>query len=80
MLLWDVLIVLIVIFYILEMGLLIGFKEEFWSAEMSSILGFHVLFIIMLTVDIAISPWKAYYKEGLLVTDVAVILRKYIAF
>lgn len=55
-------IILIVIFYILEIGFLIGFGDEFWQAEMNNILGMHVLFILMLLLDILISPIKAHYK------------------
>lgn len=47
---------------------------------MNNILGVHVLFVMMLLLDILISPIKAHYKEGLLVTDISVILRGYLDF
>lgn len=47
---------------------------------MNNILGIHLLFVLMLLLDMLISPLKAHYKEGLLVTDISVILRSYLNF
>ena len=45
---------------------------------MNNILGIHVVFVLVLLLDILICPIKAHYKEGLLVTDIPVILRNYL--
>lgn len=78
LLLWNIFIVVIVLFYILEMGFLLGFGEAFWRDELSIILGFHLLFILMLVLDALLAPVKAYYADGLLVMEVKTILREYL--
>lgn len=59
--------------------MLLGFGQEFWSDELNNFLVAHIFFIIVLTTDILISPLKSYYDEGLLITDIPTIFRKYFA-
>jgi hypothetical protein len=60
--------------------MLLGFKEIFWQDELDNYLATHIIFIFILTADILLSPLKAYYDEGLLITDVGTIYRKYMSF
>jgi hypothetical protein len=75
---WQFVLVSIILYYMLELGLLLAFKEAFWQDELNHVAVFSI-FIIILAADILISPLKAYYDEGLLILDVAVIFRKYMA-
>lgn len=58
---WHVFVVMIILFYILEMGFLLGFGIQFWQDELSILFGFHLLFILMLVIDCLLAPLKAYY-------------------
>lgn len=77
---WDVVIVVTVIFYIMEMGFLMGFGESFWEDELNTILSIHIIIIICLCFDVLLSPCKAFYQDGLLIKDSVAILRRYISF
>lgn len=79
LLMWNVFIVLIVLFYILEMGFLLAFGEQFWRDELSILKGFHILFTLMLVADVFVAPLKAYYEDGFLIIDVYTILRRYLS-
>lgn len=67
-------------FYILELGLLIGFKEAFWQDQLNHFLAMHIIFITILIIDILLSPLKSYYDEGVLITDITTIYYKYMHF
>jgi hypothetical protein len=77
---WLGLLTVIIIYYIIEVGLLLGFGNSFWSDEYSTLLGLQIFFVVVLTVDILISPLKAFYSEGLLVKNVGLIIAQYTAF
>lgn len=61
---------LIIIYYNVTIGLIIGFGNAFWQDEYSALLGLQIFFAIVLVCDIIISPLKAYYSEGLLIKEV----------
>jgi hypothetical protein len=42
------------------------------------VLGLQIFFVIVLLTDIAISPLKTYYDEGLLINEIPQILGKYL--
>ena len=58
---WNVLMVLIIIYFIIELGLLFAFGQVFWSDEMSVLTGLQIFFVIVLAIDIVISPLKEFY-------------------
>lgn len=67
-----------IIFYVLELGLLLAFQEAFWQDEMKDFVAVHVIFILVIVADMLISPLKCYYEEGLLIKDISLILSKYV--
>ena len=58
---WNSLNLLIINYYILELGLLVGWGERFWRDELRWLLGLNFAFLTVFLVDIFLSPLKAYY-------------------
>lgn len=68
----------VIIFYVLELGLLLAFREAFWQDDLNGFVAIHVILIFVIVADMLISPLKCYYEEGLLINDLSLILRKYL--
>lgn len=77
---WDVVILVTVIFFIMEIGFLIGFSKSFWEDELNTILWVHIIITVFLCFDVLLAPCKAFYQDGLLITDSVAILRRYFSF
>jgi hypothetical protein len=77
---WDVVIVVTVVFYIMEIGFLMGFGEIFWQDELDTAIPVHIIIIVFLCLDVFLAPCKAFYQDGLLITDSVAILRRYLSF
>jgi len=80
LLVWNVLVVVVILFYIMEMGLLLCFGNAFWQDDQKALLGVHVTMVLILLVDALLAPSKAFFQEGLLVTDTKAILQRYLSF
>ena len=74
LLVWNVFVVAVILFYIMEMGLLLCFGNAFWQDDQKALLGVHVTMVLILVVDALLAPSKAFFQEGLLVTDTKAIL------
>ena len=68
---------MVIAFYFLEIGLLIAFPNRFWQHDLNHLMPLQVCFILILAADVLISPLKAYYDCGLLITNPHLTLRRY---
>lgn len=60
--------------------MIMGFGQSFWQDELAWFFELEIAFIIVLFLDILISPFKAYYSEGWLIKDIGLIFNRYIKF
>jgi hypothetical protein len=77
LLMWNFIILSIVVFYILEIGFIAGFGEDFLTDSRTTLLPLHVIVILVLIIDMFFAPLKAFYDEGLLITSIPTIFRHY---
>ena len=75
---WNTLNLLIINFYILELGLIVGWGDRFWRDELRWVLGLNIAFLVVFLVDIFLSPLKAYYENGVLIQNREVIFHRYV--
>ena len=77
-LVWSIANLTVILFYLYEIGFLIGFGEEYWRAEVRYFYFGNVFFVAFFLADIVISPLKAYYEHGILVENRVIIFKRYI--
>lgn len=77
---WDSLNLFAILFYIVEIGFLLGFGNTFWQSELKYFSSVTVIFCLVFLADIFISPLKAFYHKGLLVTKRSTIINRYMSF
>ena len=75
---WNTLNLVIINFYILELGLLVGWGDRFWHDEVNVLLGLNIAFLAVFLIDIFLSPLKAYYENGVLIQNRNIIFRHYV--
>lgn len=77
---WYAVIVFVIIYYYVEMGLVLTYGEQVWQAELSSPLftTFGGLTVIILCADIYLMLNKGYFTEGILIMDRKRILTNFL--
>lgn len=75
---WNIMLMVIIIFYLLEIPLILGFGEVVWKDISYHLLPLLIFFYFVLAVDILITPLKTCYKEGLLIKDRKVLVKEYL--
>ncbi len=76
--LWNFVILMIIIYYEFEIGLLLAYGENVWKDELQLLEGVNITFITLLIIDVLLMPLKAYYEMGLLITSTKTIYFNYI--
>lgn len=69
---------IILLYYIFEIGLLWGYGEAVWIDELAVFYSLNAAFIIILLIDCFLSNFKAYYSHGLLVIHPRLIVKRYL--
>ena len=75
---WNILHLCIIIFYLLEFPLIVGFGEVVWKDVAYTLLPLMIINYLILIADILITPLKMCYKEGQLIKDRKVLLKDYL--
>lgn len=77
---WYAVIVLVVVYYYIEMGLVLTYGEQVWQAELSSVpaVVFDYLTVVILCVDVYLMLNKGYFTEGILIMDRKRILTNFL--
>jgi len=80
MLISNILNFTIIIFYLIEIGLIVGFGEIFWQDELKYFYEGNIFFIVFFLMDILLSPLKAFYSNGIMIISRVVIFKRYSRF
>ena len=78
LLLWHAIILFIILFYIFEVGLLMGYGIQVWRDELKYLFIVNIIFIILLILDCVVNSFKSFYKHGLLITNRRLIIKRYL--
>lgn len=69
---------LIILYYLFEVGLLLGYGEPVWRDIMQYLVPVNIICIVCLIIDIGVNLFKAYYSKGLLIKNHRLIAKNYI--
>jgi len=77
---WYAVIVLVIIYYYVEMGLVLTYGQQVWQAEMSSVglVIFDYLTVVVFCADVYLMLNKGYFTEGILIMDRKRILTNFL--
>ncbi len=59
---WNITVIMVILFYILEFPLILGFGEVVWQDILTYFLPVTIVFYMILIVDILITPLKMVYR------------------
>lgn len=74
---WNSINLVIINFYLIEIGFLIGFGDVYWQDELKYFYVGNIFFLLFFLVDLVISPLKSYYSNGILIDKRVVIFKRY---
>lgn len=75
---WNAANFLGVIFYLLEIGLLLAFGQDFWEDELQYLIVINVIFFVLFACDILLCPLKSYYHNGIMIVNRGAIFKRYV--
>lgn len=66
-LIWNVAMLVVIGYYLVETGMLVGWGQAFWSDELQYLSWLNIIFAVLLLGDILLGPLKAFYSKGILI-------------
>lgn len=69
---------LVIIVYLMEFPLILGFGEIVWKDLSTYMLPLMVIFYVILLVDVFLTPLKMEYRDGLLIKDTRILVKDYL--
>ena len=77
---WHIIIIVIILYYLFEIGLLIGYGPAVWDDQLRLMYGTNIFFLLLLFVDLLISPLKAIFLYGHLIVNHSIIIKTYLYY
>lgn len=75
---WNILVMMVIIIYLMEFPLIIGYGEIVWKDISTSLMPLMIIFYVILIIDIFLTPLKMEYREGLLIKDTRILVKDYL--